>query len=517
MSFDQRNQLQQFRNKLYHSCFPRRRDAIFELLDANCATRDARSVISLCKSPYFTRQYPSITDALTDGLEVADWENAAKLLWKTVHPTESAPYYRFALDCTPNSRLHARKSDDRSIVHYPNPAPGNKPICAGHEYSVVAYLPPGNSKDRKTWCVPLSVERVPSHHKGSEFGLSQMNALRKTLNLKQELCVTVGDTAYSNTACQKAISEQSNSVHIARLKSNRNVYDLLAKVEGRGPGQPKRYDRKMALNQPETLFPHDEEIFVPFEDFNGSPCVYQVTAWNEKVFKSTKEFKAHEHPFRLIRVIALNSKEKPIFKRPMWLAVFGDKRMELSIAECCDNYFARYDIEHFNRFGKQSLLMDSYQSAEVTHEENWWRLCGIAYNQLYLSRHLTHAMPETWERYLPEFKHTSQDEFTTPAMTQRGFSKVLDDIGTPAKEPISRGNPLGRQPGECPEKRSEKPIVFKGSQAKKSSKGIPKDFKKTFGNSKPEDIQKTMQQIKRMLCNAGISVEEFCDFALNSA
>ena len=46
----------------------------------------------------------------------------------------------FLLDCTPNPRPFANKLADRTIVHAPNPAPGNKPICVGHQYSVLALL-----------------------------------------------------------------------------------------------------------------------------------------------------------------------------------------------------------------------------------------------------------------------------------------------------------------------------------------------------------------------------------------
>jgi len=32
---------------------------------------------------------------------------------------------------------------EKEIVHFPNPAPGNKPICVGHQYSLLAMAPLG--------------------------------------------------------------------------------------------------------------------------------------------------------------------------------------------------------------------------------------------------------------------------------------------------------------------------------------------------------------------------------------
>ncbi|MFT5084004.1 MAG: hypothetical protein ACI9Y1_002056 [Lentisphaeria bacterium] len=126
-----------FRDTLYH-LFPKRKDAIFELMDANSAsTTSLNSVVHLSKSAFFTRQYPSITDALTDGLAVAQWYDIQKLIWRTSQPKDMASYHRFVVDCTPQDRLHAKTLDDRSIVHKANPAPGNKPICAGATYRVI--------------------------------------------------------------------------------------------------------------------------------------------------------------------------------------------------------------------------------------------------------------------------------------------------------------------------------------------------------------------------------------------
>ena len=56
---------------------------------------------------------------------------------------------------------------------------------------------------------------------------------------------------------------------------------------------------------------------------------------------------------RLVRVCLLDAETRePIYKRPMWLSVWGEKRMDLSLEQIYWAYRKRFDIEHFFRFGK---------------------------------------------------------------------------------------------------------------------------------------------------------------------
>lgn len=497
-----------YRNKLYQ-LFPKRKDAIFELMDANTASNKAcPSVVQLSNSEFFTRQYPSITDALTDGLAAAQWDNIQTLVWEFTQSKEKVGYHRFVIDCTPNDRLHARTLEDRSIVHKANPAPGNKPICAGHEYSSVVYLPTGHSEERKRWVVPLATQRVLSTQKGPEIGMKQLSTMLNDLGLEDVFTVSIADSAYATEACRQISAELKEHVHIARLRNNRNVFELLP-AQAKTRGRKKVFGEKMTLNNPTSFFKHDEQLNVAKISRSGSPLSLQIKGWNTVSFRGSTKFKAHQHPFRLIQVIMLNEHDRPIFKKPLWLAIFGDKRLTLSLQECVDNYSDRYDIEHYFRFAKQSLRMESFQTSDTEHEEHWWKLCALCYCQLYLSNELTQAVPEPWERYLPEFKNENLSKVTSAAFTQRGFSKLLRVIGTPAKKSIKRGNPLGRSPGQRPASRVEKPINFK----KKVTESKPKKDFSTFENqvqkSKPQNIDDIFEIINSMLKNIGISLESF--------
>ena len=501
-----------FRHKLYQ-LFPKRKDAIFELMDANTASNSpVNSVVHLSKSKYFTRQYPSITDAISDGLNSARWDDIQKLVWQNTQSKHKTSYYRFVVDCTPQDRLHAKTLDDRSIVHKANPAPGNKPICAGHEYSTVAYVPPGTSAERRRWVVPLATERVPSGHKGHEVGMSQVAKLVKQLDLEDTLTLSIGDSAYATESCRQQTAMLNAHIHIARLRSNRNVFELLAKSTTTKT-KPKLYGRKMKLNNIDTYLPHDEQITVPITSKKGAPLSVIIKDWKTMSFRGSRQFKAHQHPFRLVCITVVDQHQKAEFNKPLWLAIFGENRLTLSLAECFENYRDRYDIEHYFRFGKQHLLMDSFQTCDTQHEEHWWKLCTLSYCQLYLSRGLCRATPEAWERFLPEFKQQHQEEIVSAPFAKRGFSTLLDAIGTPAKEPVQRGNPLGRKIGQKMDKRIVKPINFKQPLASSKKKDPISTFEKKTGEAKPQNISEVIDALNLMLQNIGISMENFCQVA----
>ena len=505
-----------FRNKLY-SLFPKRKDAIFELLDANSASdKSVNSVVQLSLSPFFTRQYPSITDAISDGLKDAPWDDIQTLLWQSTHATDNVDCHRFIIDSTPQDRLHAKTLSDRSIVHKANPAPGNKPICAGHEYSTVVYLPQGDSEERKRWVVPLSTQRVPSEEKGHDVGIHQLSTMLQKLGLEGSFTLSIADSAYTTETCRQQLSELNEHVHIARLRNNRKVFALLQNQLNK-KGRKKIYGKKMMLNNPASFLPHDEDIIIPHTSKKGSKLSLVIKSWNTVVFRGSRHFKSHEHPFRIVQIIVLNEHQKPVFKKPLWLAIFGDKRLVLSAHECFTHYCDRYDIEHYFRFGKQRLRMDSFQTCDTEHEENWWKLCALSYNQLYLSKELCQATPESWERYLPEFKTQESLKTVSAPFTQRGFPMLLRTIGTPAKRPTQRGNPLGRKLGERPDKRVEKPVNFKQAVTNPAQQPFFSTLGKEATELKPKNKHDVIDALHVMLKEISMSMESFCQFAISTA
>ena len=174
----------------------------------------------------------------------------------------------------------------------------------------------------------------------------------------------------------------------------------------------------------------------------------------------------HTQPFTLLRVRWLDAAGQPVFKRALWLVVVGARRHELTLLEVQQAYRQRYDLEHFFRFGKQRLLLASFQTPDAEREVNWLQLCQLAYTQLYLSRTLVNSTPRPWERYLPSRPPAA----ATPTTTQRDFARIIRPFGTPAQAPKRRGNAPGRAKGRCP---GPRPAIRSSKRPQRRQKGRP--------------------------------------------
>lgn len=506
------NDLISFRKNIYLQ-FPKRRDAIMNLLDALTSYGHCcNSVIQLSKAGCYDRQYSSITDAISDGLKHVNWEAMMKLVYDAATESEPKKLNRFIMDCTSNPRPYAQKLADRTVTHFPNPAPGNKPICIGHQYSLLALLPNDTLANKKHWLVPLTAKRVVSQEKGNELGVQQVVDSIKELGLSDQLSLSIGDSLYGTEKCRITVSGQDNLIHLFRLNSKRNLYCSPQIEESSGQGRKKEFGSKMTLNDSKTHPKPDDEAETSWTSRRNKEYNVKIQCWRNMLLRGSRKFRSSQFPVNLIKICVFDQQGKMIFKRPMWLAVMGKYRDELSLVDCYQNYSNRYDIEHLFRFGKQKLLLDAYQTPDSEHEENWWQLCLLAYMQLYLGKELSPLLPEAWEKYLPEFKspETMDRTITTPSQTQRGFSKILEQIGTPAEPCVARGKPRGRILGETMLKREQKPVIFKHSKPPiPATEIIIPESGEIVNFSNPKKINELVKIVRSTLESLQLSTDEF--------
>ncbi len=396
-------------------------------------------------------------------------------------------FFLFASDVTPAVRAYAKTLEDKSIIYSPNPAPGNKPIAVGHAYSVLAYLPEKTPASPFPWVVPLSVDRVSTSEKGHEVGPQKLCELMidNSLPFNDSLCVHVGDTAYFTLPIRQMNAKVEPLVSVTRLRNNRTLYTPYTET-----GKKKYADHKMVLNDPDTHTQPSQVVEIETSTSKNRLINVVIKVWPDRLLRGSHEFKGYEHPFNLYQVLVFDAKtKKKLFKRPMWLAVDGQRRHELDAKSVYESYRQRYDIEHFFRFGKQKLLMAGFQTPDVIHEEKWWQIVQLAYTQLFLSRDICQLVPRPWERYLPKFKQLLEAEIintVSPSSAQRYFSKILEQIGTPAKDVRKTKPGSGREAGDKQEKRTVHPIIFKGKKAKNKKQKKKQDNLQGFG--KPQDV-----------------------------
>jgi DDE superfamily endonuclease len=466
--------LKNFREKIYSS-FSHRQDASMELVDALSSNTSARSVVELSLNPHHRRNYsslPRVVDEFYKGLDAAGKETkrneVTKLLASACPELEKRAYQVFGVDCTPNPRLFSPTLSDRGFVHAPNPVPGNKPITLGHQYSIAAYFPEKLSNKTPPWLIAIACQRVGTEEKGTLVGMQQIKlCMNSSPAFKDKLCVSVGDSAYSSPECLALAQENQNQIHISRLRNTRNIYRIADKKgKGKKKGRQKSYGDIFQLSNSKTWGEPDEIYRLKIENKKGKIQLIEIKVWNDLLMRGHRDADVSNYPFRVIKIEVYKETGELLFKKPLWLLVAGERRGELSPVEIFEIYRQRFDLEHFFRFGKTRLLMDKFQTPETEHEEAYWQIVLMAYTQIYLAREIANASPNPWEKYLKCFNSLETEK--TPTQTQKDFSRIIREIGTPAKAPKPRKKAKGRELGEKQQKRIRYKVVVKSKLSTES-------------------------------------------------
>lgn len=473
------HKLEQFRLDLYEA-LPSRRDTLLDLLDALASNTTARSVVELSLSPFFRREYSSLTDG-TDNFfqatiseqeaeERREWEQKlVRVIAPYLVPPQKRKYWLFGVDVTSLPRPYADKLADRTYVYQPNTLKGNKPVNIGHQSSVLAWLPE-KEQGEPAWVVPLIVRRVTSQEKKNEVGAEQLKDLLadQSLPFAGELKVLVGDSDYSKLPFLGTVyggakpKESDDLVTIVRAANNRTFYHAPPETADKQPvGHPTWYGTPFRLSDPETWDPADKEAWTTWTTHRGKSYRVQLQGWYNIRMRGQSGYSMHEHPFTLVRAVVWDEQGQPRYQRPLWLIVMGQRRAEVSLVEVWEAYGQRVDLEHYFRFGKQKLLLNRYQTPEVEHEENWGQLVQLAYILLWLAAAGVEEMPRPWEKA----QSGKKGERTSPGRAQRGFGGIISQIGTPAKPPKPRGNSPGRAKGEQPGLRQRQSVIKKGQKS----------------------------------------------------
>jgi hypothetical protein len=467
-------QLEQFRRRIYDG-LDQRADAAMDLIDALSINTSARSVVELSLSPCFRREYSSVYDAIMHCFQASSPQQRRverrrkeqawmRIIAKELPRPQQRGFWLFGMDTTSLPRPFAYTLPDRGFVHHSNPIRGNKPITIGHQYSALACLPEKTHPSAAPWIVPLLLRRVTTQETPTQVGVEQLAALMgdDTLPFHHELCAQVEDSGYGHPKFLSPAARYDNLITIARLRGNRVLYRpaLLTPDEERGRGHPTWYGERFALQEPTTWGAPNEVAQTIHTSRRGHTYTVHIEAWHDLLMRGKRGYPMHQHPFTLVRIRMLDAKGQPAFRRTLWLAVVGQRRHELPLLQVYEAYRQRYDLEHFFRWGKQRLLLASFQTPDVEHEENWSGLVQLAYVQLWLARSLAETMPRPWERYLPQ----PASGVASPTTVQRDFGRIIRQIGTPAAAPKGRGKSPGRIQGTRLAPRKRHRVVKKGKQ-----------------------------------------------------
>ena len=440
-----------------------------ELVDAICSNPHARSVVEYSLTPCFRRSYSTIFKAINE-MEMDD-QATAHLLAPYLPRPQQRPFSLLGTDVTPQPRQFAHTLADRGMVYQPNTIKSNKPITIGHQFSTTVLLPEAEEGMSPSWVIPLLTNRISTDEDKELVGSGQIDALLKDPKLPfgKRFCVDVGDSSYSKPACLHANRHHPHLVTVARLRGTRVLHRqfvLDPNETKRSVGCPRSYGERFALQDPETWHQPDEEMTVIEKSRRGKTYHVEIKAWHNMLMsgkRKPKRLPMHLYPFTLVQVVRYDEEGNLACKRPMWLLAIGERRHELSAQDIHEAYGQRYDLEHFFRFGKQKMLLASFQTPENVREEKWWQLVHLAYAQLWMGRHIARSLPRPWERNLPAMKKG----VLSPTLVQRDFGRIISQIGTPAKPPKLRFISPGRPKGTTLPPRPRKKVVVKSQQETK--------------------------------------------------
>ncbi len=453
-------EIEQFRKEVYQN-FNKRADTLMDLLDALCSQTRARSVVELSLQNCFRRSYSAIFKAM-DEYRPGD-DDLAHLAGSSLPEPLQRPYWLIGVDVTPQPRPYARTLAERGFVYQPTVIWGNKPITIGHQYSTVALLPEKDAQQPVPWVVPLSCQRVKREESKALVGAAQIGELLGDAKLPfhEQLTVEVGDSDYSQPAYLAANRAHEHLVSVIRCRGNRTLYRQKCRSATETGGAPGHYGTPFSLKDPTTWHEPDDQTQLPFTNRRGRQFQVTIQAWHNMLMRGKNKpdrIRMYQYPFTLVRIVLLDEDGQLRFKHPLWLLVVGPRRLELSLELIYQAYIQRSDLEHFFRFGKQKLLLATYQTPDLEREERWWHLAHLAYLQLWVARDTAASLPRPWERNLPQHKA----EKITPTLVQRDFERLISQFGSPAKTPKPRGKPPGRKKGFRLSPRERHKVLKKG-------------------------------------------------------
>jgi hypothetical protein len=121
-------------------------------------------------------------------------------------------------------------------------------------------------------------------------------------------------------------------------------------------------------------------------------------------------------------------------------------------------YRRRYSHEHGYREDSQGLLWAQPRLRTPAQFERWSQIVAIVHNHLVLARPVVQACLRPWE--------SSQRE-ASPQQVRRAMTKIVAQLGTPARPPKPRGKSPGRQQGTIGKPAPRYPVVYKSKPGPK--------------------------------------------------
>lgn len=476
-------------------------------LSADCS---ARSAVALTKNEFFHYTYSNLPKILAD--MARDESSYHWLITSTrrlineclpqPREEEGVTFYGMSTDVTKLLKAHSPCLEGRQYVPISNNMiASNKSIGIGYRVSMT-HLNVGQSH----WCPPLSISMLNVESDALNVGIEQIKSLLTDENLpfKDHLCLEKVDSAYGRATFLAPLYEIENLVCISRLRPGTKVWEQERNTQT--GGAPQIYGKKWYLNdssinksyhrrvkgvnktytgwQNSIMDLHSDEYFESKTTLgNGRSAILKLTRWNGLLMRPKglgKGAKMKDKPYDLVRVEVIDAKSQMrIFKKPLYLAVSGKRKSEVSTPLVQSQFRERFDVEGVYRFGKQKMLLDKLQTPDRDHLRNWLIIWQLANWLLFTAKDDCQNVVNPWEKYSDVNQNVAKKlvKTLTLAQTKKSISTLFVTFDKTPFLPRKCKKGKGRQKGDLQIPRTRFPVQKKQPKQANSKKKEVLDLK----------------------------------------
>ena len=484
------------------------------LLQSLSSNTTARSAIELSENVLYGHHHSSISQSVSglssDAASHSQVEASLQKIYLGYYPSQSR--YILQTDTTPIVKAFSAKMSDRQYIQIPNNViAGNKSLSIGYKYSYInlGYRPELGSR----WSLPVSVKRVTSETTSVRTAVEQTHSLMKNNQLpfgKADLVIQTLDSGYCTPKFIAPLVESyANLGIIVRFRHGSKVWQQATKGienETNKRGTPAIYGETTYYLQTRTGLhaakngktkeishkmrtaiydlPCDACFIIDEKTSRGRALKIEIRLWRNMMIRAKEGNNMKDKPFNLISVQVADAQTgELVFQKPMFIGIFGKPKEQITALEGYQYYRQRYDIEGHNRFSKQRLLLEKYQTPDVQTLDNWTLLVACAYWLLFVAADDVDANPKPWEMYLPKVKELlnqkdEQEQDKKPenkpklsvAQTQKAAASLFNTFDKKPFAPKSVKNGKGRKKGTKLKPRKSFKVVKKSDFDNKTRK-----------------------------------------------
>lgn len=463
------------------------RQAVANLVMAVAGYRDAKSVVGLSNSPVFHHQFSSVSKAI---INLAQNKHELKRVRKLFRehrlkyfPIKTRNYLQ--TDVVNLFRSHSPCLKGRQYRHKANNViAGNQPLGIGYGISFV------NLADfESSWSLPFDLRRIGSDEDETEVAAEQIKRICESEEFAGSLNINAADSSYGVAKFISRVNEIGNLVNILRLRHGNKVFEREFQATGGAPqiyGKQyylieksgcKQYKKgeKVSRKYLTSIYEKEADEFAEIEKVTkkGKPLRIELRRWRAMKMRTKRGNSMKEVEFEIvgIRVLHRETGER-IFKQDVFAAVVGEKRSELNTEEIAEVFYHRFDLEVTNRFLKQNLFLESYQTPDVQHLDNWLVLAQEAMWLLWAASAEVENVCEKWQQY--SAPKTAKGGRKTPSQTRKGLERLISTFDEERYLPKKCKKGRGREKGQKFEPRTQYKVVRKWGELEEIVKNRPR-------------------------------------------